>query len=252
MSPGQLWRALILSLLFLTRIPVPVRFEPSALDWGRSAALFPGAGLVIGLILVLVHLLVPEGRPGVEAALVLTVWVLITGGLHLDGLADSFDAWIGGYGNRARTLEIMKDPRAGPMAVMGVGLVLILKFAALQALLEGNHWPALLLVPVLGRGAILTLLLTTPYVRPEGIGVAHAGQLPRIFAIGLVMVIGLLTGLVWSGAGLILLVLLGLGGWGLRRILIDRLGGATGDTLGAGCELTEAGALTVLALVLPL
>jgi adenosylcobinamide-GDP ribazoletransferase len=66
-----------------------------------------------------------------HAALLLTVWVLLSGGLHLDGLADSADAWLGGFGDRERTLTIMKDPRSGPIAVVVLVLVLLLKFCAL-------------------------------------------------------------------------------------------------------------------------
>jgi hypothetical protein len=110
----------------------------------------------------------------VLAALVLAVWVLLTGGLHLDGLADTADAWIGGQGDRDRTLAIMKDPRSGPMAVVIIVLVLLSKFAALQVLLAGDARTVLLLTPMLGRTVIVLLLITTPYVRPEGLGAAYA------------------------------------------------------------------------------
>jgi adenosylcobinamide-GDP ribazoletransferase len=114
-----------------------------------------------------------------HAALLLTVWVLLSGALHLDGLADSADAWLGGFGDRERTLTIMKDPRSGPIAVVTLVLVLLLKFAALLALIEQQHALALIIVPLLGRSALLGLFLTTPYVRAGGLGQALADHLPR-------------------------------------------------------------------------
>lgn len=89
-----------LALQFLTRIPIAVRFEPTPEQRGRSVFSCPFVGLVIGLMLVGLYLGMPQGDPGVVAALLLAVWALTTGGLHLDGLADAADAWIGGYGDR--------------------------------------------------------------------------------------------------------------------------------------------------------
>ncbi|PWQ89005.1 adenosylcobinamide-GDP ribazoletransferase, partial [Enterococcus faecium] len=92
-------------------------------------------GLLFGLLLWLAsHLL--QGTPSpLHAALLLTLWVLLSGALHLDGLADSADAWLGGFGDRERTLRIMKDPRSGPIAVVTLVLVLLLKFCALWVLI---------------------------------------------------------------------------------------------------------------------
>ncbi len=101
---------------------------------------------------------------------------------------------------------------------------------------------------MLGRAAILLLLLTTPYVRPAGLGTPYADYLPRqrcgLLIVLLAMVVVALAG--WSGAGV--LIGLGIGVLGLRRMLIQRLGGITGDTLGAACELAETVALLGLAL----
>lgn len=240
-------RALVLAFIFLTRIPLPVRFEPEPVDWGRSVAGFPIVGLAIGIVLVLLSALLANTAAGVVAVILLALWALITGGLHLDGLADAADAWIGGFGDREKSLRIMKDPRCGPIAVVVVVLVLLGKFAALQTLVAQGAWAVLLITPVLGRGAILLILLTTPYVRPEGVGVAHAEYLPRDTCQLILLGIGILVlgGLGWQGA--ILLIVLGLGLQALRKILLQRLGGATGDTLGAACELTEVVSLLTLA-----
>ncbi len=243
-------RAFALALQLLTRLPIPSSAAPPRPEeLGLSVLFFPVVGLLIGTLLAGLHTTLWLIDPGVLAALVLAVWVLLTGGLHLDGLADTADAWIGGHGDRDRTLAIMKDPRSGPMAVVIIVLVLLTKFAALQVLLAGDARTLLLLAPVLGRSVIVLLLVTTPYVRPEGLGAPYADYLPRLSCAALVLLVALATvGLLdWTG-GVLLGVLAG-GFFGMRHWLLVRLGGATGDTLGAACELAETAALLVPALL---
>ncbi len=201
---------------------------------------YPLVGLVIGALLVLVDTALAASDAGVRAALLLTVWVLITGGLHLDGLADSADAWLGGHGDRRRTLDILHDPRSGPAAIMLVVLVLIVKFAALEVLARHNVWPALLLAPVLGRAAMVGLFLTTTYVRAHGLGSAQAQHLPRWAAMGMLVVCAAGVLALTLGLGLLLLGMTVAGVYLLRRLMIKRIGGITGDTLGATCEIIEA------------
>ena len=87
----------------------------------------------------LAALLLEGASPLLQAALLLALWVALTGALHLDGLADSADAWLGGFGDPARTLEIMKDPRSGPVAVVVLVLLLLLKFSALLVVLQAQQ-----------------------------------------------------------------------------------------------------------------
>ena len=238
-----------LALQFLTRLPVPRIAEYTAEDRGRSVLYYPVVGLLIGAILSGFLFLLADANPGLRAALLLLVWVLLTGALHLDGLADSADAWLGGHGDRARTLEIMQDPRSGPAAIVAVMLVLIVKFAALSAFAHAAYWPALVLAPLLGRASLVLLFLTTPYVRPEGIGAVHAANLSRGGAVIVLLSVAILVPVFFGYAGLwplttaLVTVLL------LRRLMLQRLGGATGDTFGATCEIVEAAVLVVMALV---
>lgn len=234
-------RAFILALQLLTRLPIPsLATPPQPRELGLSVLFFPGVGLLIGALLTAMHTALWLIDPGVLAALVLVVWVLLTGGLHLDGLADTADAWVGGQGDRERTLAIMKDPRSGPMAVVVIVLLLLTKFAALQVLLAGSAVFVLLLAPVLGRTVIVLLLITTPYVRPDGLGSPYASYLPRWSCGVLVLLIAAATVVLLEGIGGVLLAVLSIGFIGLRHSLMTRLGGMTGDTLGAVCELTEA------------
>ncbi|MEK1907531.1 MAG: adenosylcobinamide-GDP ribazoletransferase, partial [Pseudomonas sp.] len=178
----------------------------------------------------------------------LTVWVALSGALHLDGLADSADAWVGGYGDRERTLEIMKDPRSGPIAVTWLVLLLLLKFAALVALLQAGHWSALLLAPWLGRAVLPLLFLTTPYVRAGGLGEALSQHLPRQ-QLPLLLAVNALAMLAFGWSALAAIVAALLVFYLLRRAFVARLGGTTGDTAGALLELAECAVLVALALL---
>lgn len=232
-------KPLLLAVQFLTLLPVPLRAAPRPQDWGRSALAFPLVGLLLGLLLAGVQRLLGHADPQLQAALLVALWALASGGLHLDGLADSADAWLGGHGDRERTLAIMKDPRSGPAGVIAIVLVLLLKFAAVAALLKSGAWLALVLAPLLGRTALLALLRTTPYARPGGMGDAMAAHLPR--GLSLLLVVIVLAALPLAGKMGVVAVLAALPAWLLLRwLMLRRLGGATGDTLGAAVELTEA------------
>ena len=238
-----------IALQFLSSLPISLPGMPQPRALGRSLLYYPLVGLLFGVLLWGLNALLADTPLLLHAALLLTAWVLLSGGLHLDGLADSADAWLGGFGDRERTLIIMKDPRSGPIAVVALVLVLLLKFCALLALIEQQHSVALLIVPLIGRSALLGVFLTTPYVRAGGLGQALADHLPRkagwwvlgLSALACVLLAGV-AGL-WS-LGLATAVFV----W-LRQVMMRRLGGTTGDTAGALLELLEVGMLVGLALI---
>ncbi|WP_300656866.1 adenosylcobinamide-GDP ribazoletransferase [Pseudomonas sp.] len=239
--------ALLIALQFLTRLPVRLAAMPSAQETGRSLLWYPVVGLLIGLLLLGVHYLLGDAPALLQAALLLAIWVGLSGGLHLDGLADSADAWAGGFGDRERTLAIMKDPRSGPMAVVVLVLLLLLKFVALVVLLQAGKIVVLLLVPWLARTLLPLLLLSTPYVRPGGLGQSMAEQLPRRQLPWVLAGHGMAL-LLFGWTGVLALLVAGLLFLWLRRVMLQRLGGTTGDTAGALLELVECGVLLVLAL----
>ena len=242
-------RPLLLALQLLTRFPVPqLRTAPQAHELGQAVLFFPLVGLLIGALLVGAAALLTTLDRGLVAALLLCIWVVSSGGLHLDGLADCADAWIGGQGQRQRTVELMHDPRSGPIAIAVVNLLLLTKFAALQALLgQADSYVPLLCVPLLGRAVIVLLLLTTPYVRSAGLGAPYAQYLPRLSCSVCLLLTALALVLLLGNLGVAMLVAVGIGILGLRYALLQRIGGITGDTLGAACELMEAVALVVVA-----
>lgn len=240
------WRPALIAVQFLTRFPLRLDRAATGPESGRSLLWYPAVGLLVGLPgACMAALAVHVGHARLlAAALAVLSTALVSGGLHLDGLADSADAWIGGGGDKARTLDIMQDPRSGPMGVAAIVLVLLLKFAAIAELIAaGTPWPVAY-AAALGRGAIALLLATTPYVRRGGLGeqmAAHASRLGAaavllaLFALGAIW-LGLRTTLASVGAVAVV-------GGLLRRMLLARLGGTTGDTAGAMIELLEATAL---------
>jgi adenosylcobinamide-GDP ribazoletransferase len=236
-----------LALQFLTRIPVPTMSTATPSELGHSVVFYPLVGLILGLVLAALHAAMANVSDLLRASLVLLAWVALTGALHLDGLGDSADAWIGGLGSRERTLAIMKDPHCGPAAVVALILVLLVKFAALAALTL-DDWLVLALVPVLARATVPVLFLTTPYVRAGGIGVVQATMLPKIAA-RIVPALAALATLAIAGTLGVWLLLTAAGVFALSRwTMMRRLGGTTGDTTGALIELSETAMLVGIAL----
>jgi len=241
-------RPLLIALQFLTRLPVPLRDRPTERDTGRSLLYYPLVGLALGLLLAAMAWALADAPALLRAALVLAAWVLLTGALHLDGLADSADAWVGSHGDRAKTLAIMKDPRSGPMGVVALVMVLLVKFAALHALTTASDWTALVLAPLLARTSLPLLFLTTPYIRPGGLGAALAEHLPRRAAMVVVTLTVVAVPLAAGGRGFWLLAVTAAVFLLLRAQMRRRIHGATGDTAGALVELVETAVLVTAAI----
>ncbi|GAB6042354.1 adenosylcobinamide-GDP ribazoletransferase [Endothiovibrio diazotrophicus] len=242
-------RPLWLAIQLLTVIPTPrvAGYDPRA--FGLSVLCYPLVGAAIGALLGGAGWLLAGSDPLLAAALLLTLWTGISGGIHLDGLADTVDARVGSHGDGTRALEIMKDPRAGPMAVAALVVVLILKLAALAVLVRAQAWHALAAVPLAGRALPVALFLTTPYVRRDGLGAAAAACLPRGAGWLVLALVALLLIQLWGVPSFPLLIGLALLVALWRWWLIGWIGGTTGDTAGALLELAETALLVSLALV---
>lgn len=229
---------LIIAFQLLTRIPISSAAEHTPRNQGHSLLYYPLVGAVLGGALVLLGSQLSDHPTVLQAALLLILWVGFTGGLHLDGLADSADAWVGGMGSRSRMLEIMKDPASGPMGVIAIVLLLLLKWSAIVALLEEGQLWLLFWAPLLARTATITLMQRTPYLRAGGMGAVVAENIPHWRAIALqvaVLAAALSLGVGWELLLLYLLVLLL-----FRRVVVRQLGGLTGDVIGASIEVMEA------------
>ncbi len=235
-------RGLILAVQFLTRLPTPaVRdFQPDAL--ARSAIWFPLVGLLLGGLIATATWLGAQVDPWLGALLGLLAWVGLTGALHLDGLADLADALGAAHRDRDRLLAVLADPHMGVFGVTALVAQLLSKLVLLMLLAKtGTFWP-LLLIPAWARlGTLLWARL--PSIKP-GMGERFAWQVGHtgIFLWALALATASLPAPALLAAPLLLL------GW--RAYLVTRLGGMTGDALGAGVEWVESGLLLALALLL--
>lgn len=243
-GPGEARAEFLIALQFLTRLPVP---DPG---WtpGRMAAStrwHPAAGAVIGGLVALAYLIASAAFPPVVAVLLSTAFgLLLTGAFHEDGFADACDG-LGGGMTRERALEIMRDSRLGTYGAAGLGLMLAGKVAALSALPETAVFWGLIAGHAASRASSVQVIATSTYVRDHGTGKPVAEGLDaaglRFAAVSgalalvpLVLAVG--AGAVAAGvAGLVV------GHWLMRRRFERRLGGYTGDCLGAVQQCSELG-----------
>lgn len=238
------------ALQFLTltppTLPGAVRRPFTAAEMGRATAYYPLVGLLLGAALAgaagLLNWLFPAP---LAAALTLTLWLALTGGLHLDGFLDACDGLLGGA-TPERRMDIMRDHAIGAFAFMGGAMLLLVKFAALMSL-AGWQIPALLLAPLLGRWAMTLTVAIFPYARPEGLGremKAHVTWRQVLFATLFALAAAwLITD--WYGLAALLLAFLML--IGVAHFTLKRIPGLTGDIYGAVCELVELVVLVLFA-----
>jgi adenosylcobinamide-GDP ribazoletransferase len=233
---------LALAVRYLTIVPLPGRRHAPLHDLGRAAPWFPVVGLGLGLLLVVADALVTRWFPSLLAALLtLTTWKVLTGGLHLDGLADCLDG-LGGR-DREQRLAIMRDSRLGTFGAVGLILFLLLELSALSELGPAVRWPALLAVPAIGRAAPPVLARLFSAARPGGQGALFAAGVGRT---GVLLAVALAGGIAAGalGAAGLVAATVGLGAAVLAgRVMAGRLGGLTGDVLGAAVEVAELAAL---------
>lgn len=236
------------ALGLLTRLPVPVDATAAQARGAAAAWAYPLAGLLIGAITALagVVALWLGLTPALAAGLMLAVGVVVTGGLHEDGLADTADGLWGGH-DRARRLEIMRDSRIGTYGVLALGLSLILRWAALTALIgAGWLWVPALVAAVLSRTAMVAVMAGLRHARGDGL--AHAVGRPGMRTAQIAGGIGALVALTLTGWWVVPLALIVAAvAFGTALIAKAKIGGQTGDILGATQQLTEIA--TLLALV---
>lgn len=230
---------LLAALAFLTRVPIRRSFE--GVEVGRAALFFPLVGAGIGLLqLGALRLMKPHLPSLVVAVLVVALSAWVTRGLHLDGLADFADG-LGGGSTREDALRIMRDPAVGAFGVIALVLVLAVKIASVEALPSAE---ALVLAPTLARWTAVAVGFFLPYARGSaGLGAAMTGGAGRFELLGLTVLAAAISLLFpWSLAVLswaaVLIVSLLVGAIARRR-----LGGMTGDVLGANVEIAESCAL---------
>ena len=229
-------RRLILAFGFLTRLPVPrVAAEPG--DFAAAIRWYPLVGLVTGALVAGAGSAGARLDPWIGALAAVTMWVWVTGALHLDGLADLIDGLGAAHGDSRRLLAVMADPHLGSFGVVALVLQLLAKLVLLHAV--GAWWPVAL-VPFAARMGPLAWARWLPLLQP-GMGAAVKGAVRSRDLWGWALIL--------AGAEVVVpaliaapLLMLGFGAWLWRRI-----GGITGDGHGAGIELVETGLLLALA-----
>ena len=232
-------RMFILATQFLTRLPTPqvADFHPD--DLARSAVWFPAVGLLIGDLLLAATWLGTQLDPWLGALFGLLMWAWVTGGLHLDGLADLADGLGAAHRDPARLLSVMRDPHLGAFGGITLGLQLLFKLVLLMLIAREGLWLALLLIPAWAR---LGPLLWTRDVPPldAGLGERFAWSVSTrtILALGALLMLASLA------TPALLLAPLVLSAW--TWFLLRRIGGMSGDMLGAGIELGESALLILI------
>lgn len=230
--------AVLRAVRYLTIVPLgrdPVDQDPEV---GRSAAWFPVVGLGIGLAVCAVERVATLLFPALLAALLtVTAWKLLSGGLHLDGLADCLDG-LGGA-DPAQRLRIMRDSRIGTFGAMGLILFLLLEVVAVAEIDGGLRWRAVLVAPAIARAMPPLLARLFAAARPEGQGTAFAaGVRPRAAAAALAVAAGA-AALALGPLGLVAMAAASLVALAFAAFMAGRLHGITGDVLGAAVETAE-------------
>ncbi|UCD55423.1 MAG: adenosylcobinamide-GDP ribazoletransferase [Candidatus Omnitrophota bacterium] len=236
-----------IALQFLTILPIRIKAEIKEKDFGRSLAYFPIVGLLLGLVLVSV-LFAFNFLPGfVTAALMLTISVIITGGIHLDGFADTCDGLYAGK-SKQEALKVMRDPHIGAVGAISVASLLILKFALFYGISLNFLWKIPVIMAVWGRYSQVLSCYLSGYARENGkakyfIEYASKRELffSTVFTLALSVSLMKVKGLIVSVLTLAMLLL-------IINYIKRRIGGMTGDTIGATSEITEM-AVLFLALI---
>jgi adenosylcobinamide-GDP ribazoletransferase len=244
-------RSMLLAFSFLSRFWVP-RMDVRPETFGAALAWFPLVGILLGSVGAGVLVLgSPWVGAGVAAALAVTCLAWLSGGLHLDGLADTIDGFSAGRGNRERTLEVMSDSRIGAHGAVGLIILLQLKWALLVRLTElelgvAHVCAALVSTLAVSRCCAAVLIVVCPAAKPQGLGtlfrVPRAGRYAALSVFWCLAVGACAYGLLLPGSQVNALWGLGLGltvAVTSAAATVRRLGGLTGDTLGAIVEVSE-------------
>jgi adenosylcobinamide-GDP ribazoletransferase len=235
------------ALQFLTVFPTPLKHEVSAETSGQALPYFPLIGLILGAILLGLYyglsLILP---PAVVTALLIIALVILTGAHHIDGFIDTCDGVFAGKSKKER-LAIMSDTRVGAFGIVGIVLLLLLKYASLLSV--SLILPALLLMPALSRWTMVSIIFTFPYAKKSGMGLSFKlgatwQRLAVATAIALISAVVLLK---WWG--LALMAVLWLIAFGIAGYFRSRLGGLTGDNYGAINEISEVLVLLLIILI---
>jgi len=238
----------ILILQFLTKLPLPFNIDATEEDFSKGVIYFPIVGLVIGFMMAGIYIgLSAITNIMVASVLVICFEIFITGGLHLDGLADTFDG-LYSYRDKERMLEIMKDSRVGTNGVLILIVNILLKMVLLYSIDPKLAPIILILMPMVSRFMVVLLSAISKYARNNGMGGFFIGKTTKMqLMVALVLV--LIAHVVYL-EGLILLAMVTVFTLIYRYHVYTKIDGITGDVLGATVELSEMFYLMFYVLIL--
>ncbi len=247
----MIWQDLLAALGLLTRLPIAVDTDHAMARGARSAWAYPLVGLIVAICVLICAALLDwlDVDPRAIAGVCLFASIMITGAMHEDGLADTADGLWGGW-TPERRLEIMKDSRIGTYGVLALGLSLLIRYAAFLALIEaGMLWPGVVIASVSSRAVMLALMALLSNARTDGLSqsVGKPG-LPQLW-IGLGIAAGV-TLCVWPWALPAIAIVSGISGVACAAIANRKIGGQTGDILGATQQISEIAVLCTLGALL--
>jgi adenosylcobinamide-GDP ribazoletransferase len=232
------------AVAFLTVIPVASEGGKPGVRLGR--AYFPAVGALVGLLAGVAFAIVAAlTTPLLGAVAAAAALATLTGGLHLDGIADAADGLLG-RGDLSRRLEMMRDPRVGSFGAIALVVVLLGDVGALAGMSPATAIVALVIAGALSRLAMLCVVAFVPYVRDAGLGVAAAGA-SRVFDVVLGLALAAIACLLDWRRALVAVVVVAIAAIVLVALARRRIGGATGDVYGAVTELCQLAALLTFA-----
>lgn len=230
----------MVAIQFLTRLPTP-RLAVSGKEFAASIRWFPAVGLMIGAAVAAGAWGAMKIDPWIGAATALVLWVMITGALHIDGLADIADASGAGHKDREKLLAVLADPHIGSFGVVAIALQLLAKLILLHSLASQEALAGVILAPFAARIGSLIWARWLPPLH-DGLGARFRNS---VRLMDIMLWTALLAVSAWAAPALLAApVLILLWGWWIRR----KLGGISGDGHGAGIELVETGLLFAFAM----
>ncbi|MFA7294717.1 MAG: adenosylcobinamide-GDP ribazoletransferase [Candidatus Omnitrophota bacterium] len=229
----------LLALQFLTVLPLKVKqFNEKRMAW--ALVFFPVVGLFLGLMLVVLNMLLSVSGilPAVVNIILVIVLIILTGGMHMDGLSDTADAFLSGK-DKEGILKIMRDPHVGVMGVLSLISSILLKIGLLSSMSVIVKPAALILMCILSRWAVVMVMYLFPYARQEGKAkLFMQGLNLKILIVSLIIVL-VFSFSIWGLKGWLVLLIVSGCAYLINLAIAKKIGGVTGDTLGATIEIME-------------
>lgn len=231
-------KRLLVALQFLTTLPIKIRSQIQPQDFGRSLLYFPIVGIFIGGVLALFSFFAAPLPALVRGALILVAYIFITGAVHLDGFADTCDGFYAGS-NKEDVLKIMRDSRIGTMGAIGIFCILLLKFVLIVSIPQNMLWRSLLPMTTFSRWSQALACCMSTYARQEGkakffVEYARPSDIIAGAAITFILFL-LLAGI----SGVMLFIASFIAVFSFIIYTRARIGGMTGDTIGAVSEIAD-------------